>query len=165
VILGLNSPNFRTETALNIGNNSKIGEPMAGEDKMKNLRSPWIPGQCRNQAGGSNSRPISDSLAYLAESDLPDRLRHKLELSKGATYADAVAQSLFLAALKGSVAAAREVREAIEGKSGPRPETAETKEVTTEGIIAKIRAIYGFPPEKNPANRADRDGDLSRMPS
>ena len=48
---------------------------------------------------------------------LPESIQKKLKLEPGATYGDAVALQSFDAALEGDIAATREIRKAIEGKS------------------------------------------------
>jgi hypothetical protein len=62
-------------------------------------------------------RPITAALVRVGESKLPERWRRQLGLWIGATWFDAVAASMFRAAVRGDVAAAREIREAIEGKA------------------------------------------------
>ena len=58
----------------------------------------------------------------MAEQPLPDDLRRKLHLDKGATWGDAVSYRLFVAAFKGQPTAARELREAVEGRAAQRIE-------------------------------------------
>jgi hypothetical protein len=50
-----------------------------------------------------------------------EKLRRELDLREGATWADAIAAALAMAARKGSVAGARELREATEGKTSEGP--------------------------------------------
>jgi hypothetical protein len=70
-----------------------------------------------NPSVRSRTKPISDRYAYIAEEKLPENIQKKLKLEPGATYGDAVALRTFHAALEGDIAATREIREAIEGKS------------------------------------------------
>ena len=97
---------------------------MAGKGRVENLK-PWRPGESGNLSGRPKRRPISDRYADLAEVLLPEKDRIKLGLPKGATYGDAVALSVFESALKGRTDAAREIREAVEGKAGQRMEITE----------------------------------------
>jgi hypothetical protein len=62
------------------------------------------------------TRPITAAYVRFGGSKLPQRLRKRLGLPPGATWFDGVAMGLFRAA-KGNVEAAREIREAIEGKT------------------------------------------------
>ena len=53
----------------------------------------------------------------VGESQLPTRWRKKLGLWRGATWFDAVAVGMFQAGANGNPEAAREIREAIEGRA------------------------------------------------
>jgi hypothetical protein len=92
---------------------------MAGKGRIENLR-PWRPGESGNLSGRPKKRPISDRYAERAEAALPEEERIKRGLPRGATYGDALAFDQFNAALKGRTEAAREIREAIEGKAAQR---------------------------------------------
>jgi Family of unknown function (DUF5681) len=81
------------------------------------------PGQSGNPGGRPRKRPISDLYAELAEAELPEKERIKHGLPEHATYGHGIAMVMFRAALEGKADAAREIREAIEGKTGPRHET------------------------------------------
>jgi hypothetical protein len=54
---------------------------------------------------------------FMCEVPLPEKIRKKLGLEAGATYGDALSLMQFRAALGGNTGAAREIREAIEGKA------------------------------------------------
>ena len=82
----------------------------------------WKPGQSGNPSGRPKTRPISDAYLAVADLPLPEDWRLKLKLPKGATYRQAVALRQFHQAIKGIPQAAREIREAIEGKSSQRIE-------------------------------------------
>jgi hypothetical protein len=60
---------------------------------------------------------ITAVLIRIGESKLPERERKRLGLAPGATWFDGIAAAIIRAAVKGDVEAAREVREAIEGKA------------------------------------------------
>lgn len=62
---------------------------------------------------------------------MPEELRVELHLAKGTTYGEALAMALFNAAIGGSVAAAHEIRESVEGKANQRrnPVTEEKYEI------------------------------------
>jgi hypothetical protein len=77
------------------------------------------PGQSGNP-GGRMRRPLSNAYKALLESKLPEPERIALRLAKGATWSDAIALALARQSLtKGgvSVAAATELRTAVEGRS------------------------------------------------
>jgi hypothetical protein len=114
---------------------------MAGKGKIENLRPAWRPGESGNPAGRPKRRPISDAYAEYLQRPVPEKLRSELDLWEGATFADAIAAGLVIAVCKGSVAAARELREATEGKAGDRP-----KEIS--GPV-NLRVIYDDPESKN----------------
>jgi hypothetical protein len=68
------------------------------------------------------ARPLTAAFIRVGESKLPEHWRKKLGLWLGATWFDGLAAGMFRAAVKGDVAAARELREAIEGRAnGIRP--------------------------------------------
>jgi hypothetical protein len=82
----------------------------------------WQPGQSGNPHGRPRKRPISEAYEDRAQMTLDEDLCRALKLAKGSTYADAAALAVFRAAIKGRPDAARELREAIEGKQSQRLE-------------------------------------------
>jgi|SRR5580698_8973241 hypothetical protein len=95
---------------------------MAGRrGKIENLRPPWKPGESGNPSGRPKKRLLSEVYGEHAELPLPEKLRLKLGLWEGATFADALTRGLFLSALDGNPSAARELREATEGRADIRP--------------------------------------------
>jgi hypothetical protein len=93
----------------------------------QNLRPPWKKGDpSPNPGGRPKKRPISGRYAEMAETELPEDIRRVLRLPKGATFGDAIAMGQARAAIKGKTDAAREFREAIEGKATQRIEIADT---------------------------------------
>jgi hypothetical protein len=89
----------------------------------------WKPGQSGNPGGRPRKRPISDRYQERAEMPLDEDLRILLKLPEGATYGDAVAIAQYRAAIKGRPDAAREIREAIEGKIPPAPPNVPLEEI------------------------------------
>ena len=112
---------------------------MAGKGNSENLQPAWKPGQSGNPSGRPKRRPISDAYAEYLQRPAPEKLRQELDLSEGATYADAIAAKLINAACEGRVAEVRELREATEGKAGERP-----KEIPGP---TEIHVIYDNPPK------------------
>jgi hypothetical protein len=82
------------------------------------------------------SRPITAAFIRVGESRLPERWRKQLGLWNHATWFDAVAASMFRAAVRGDVAAAREIREAIEGKAPLHVEL--SGEIVLADIVKKV---------------------------
>ena len=81
----------------------------------------------RHPSGPSSNLPISGLYAEFAQKTLPDELRIELHLAEGANYGDALAAVVFGAAIKGSIAATREIREAVEGKANQRSNPVDAK--------------------------------------
>jgi hypothetical protein len=111
---------------------------MLEKEKIEDLQLPSKPAENRNSSGPRNILPISGLYAELAQEPLPEELRIELHLEVGATFGDAVGAALFAAAIKGSVPAARELRESIEGRANQRP-----REVA--GPI-EVHVVYDNPP-------------------
>jgi hypothetical protein len=72
---------------------------------------------------------------------LEEKRCSELGFAPGATYGDAVTKTLYDSAINGRSAAAREIREGIEGRASER------REVTTPGIVI-LRVIYDKAPKK-----------------
>lgn len=71
----------------------------------------------------------------MVETVLPDDLRNAVGLPKRATYGDAIALSQARQAIKGKPEAAREIREAIEGKTSQRDHDADGRPPITTILI------------------------------
>lgn len=77
----------------------------------------------------------------MAEQPLPKKECSDLGLRKGATYGDAIAYAQIHSAIEGKTEAAREVREAIEGKATQRVELAGTRDAPiTVGVLSNEEA-------------------------
>jgi hypothetical protein len=119
----------------------------------KNLRQPWRKGEpSPNPSGRPKRLPISHSYALLADEPIPESDRKVLtqkglSLEAGATYAGALARQNWIKAIAGDTRAAKEVREAIEGKAGLRP-------AVPEGVQeVKIRVVYDKESDNSPQTR------------
>jgi hypothetical protein len=97
-------------------------------------------------------RPLSNAYGEFAERRLPEKLRRSLGFSEGATFADALTEGLFRSAIDGNVVAARELREAIEGKADVRPKE------PAEDVEIQYRVIYEQTPR---VKRPDPDNSGS----
>ena len=118
---------------------------MAGKGRTENLRPPWKPGESGNPSGRPKKRPLSDLYAEFAQRPVPEKLRRALGLAEGVTFAEAQTHSLFVAASSGNVRAAREIREAIEGRAGERSSDPERPQPV------ELRVVYDDPlPGKKP---------------
>ncbi|HEY6329808.1 MAG TPA: DUF5681 domain-containing protein [Blastocatellia bacterium] len=102
---------------------------MNNENLEKGAPHRFKPGQSGNPGGRPKKRPISDCYAAIAEVKVPDIDRIKFGLPEGITYGHMLAIAVFNAALAGKLNAAREIREAIEGKTGQRQETSDPQEL------------------------------------
>ena len=129
-------------------------------DHLKGFR--WKKGQSGNISGRPKRLPISDGYRDRAEEVLPERLRKWVVkqapqlgevLPKGSTWGDLIVITQFLQAAKGKTEAAREIREAIEGKSlqrvrdegpdgGPNEVTAENIEDVKKRILELQERIF-----------------------
>jgi len=82
----------------------------------------FVPGQSGNPGGGRKKRPITNALLHIGAQTLPERWRKRLGLLAGATWFEGIAMAMYQEAAKGNPAAAKEIREAIEGKAPQRIE-------------------------------------------
>jgi|SRR5215469_277399 len=94
---------------------------MSEKPKNENLQRQCRPNENANASGSPNQLPISSLYAELARRVVPEKLKMELHLEGVATYGEAVAMVVFNDALKGKVAAVREIRESIEGRANQRP--------------------------------------------
>jgi hypothetical protein len=111
---------------------------MAGKGRIENLRPPWKPGESGNPDGRPKKRPISDRYNSLAETPLPEKRRLELDLPQGTTYGDALTTGQFDAAIDGNCRAAREIREAIEGRTNEASEAVQFRTANIEEVMAKL---------------------------
>jgi hypothetical protein len=104
---------------------------MLKKPKNESVQLPCRPDENTDASACPANLPISRLYVELAQKTVPEELRVELHLAEGATYGEAVAMALFNAAIGGSVPAAHEIRESIEGKSSQRrnPEGRQTFEV------------------------------------
>jgi Family of unknown function (DUF5681) len=128
------------------------------ENLEKGEATRFKPGVSGNPGGRPRKRAISDRLQEKAETVLPEKLRILHGLPEGVTYADATVLATFRSAIKGRTEAGREVREAIEGKTGPRKEKFEPEE--RNDVKPKIRymlsgKLYETYEEYSAASRAE----------
>jgi hypothetical protein len=120
-----------------------------------------------NPGGRPKKRPISDRYHEFAEQVLEERTRIALGLPKGATNGDALTIQQFRAGFKSNTPAAREIREAIEGKATQRleivGEDGGAVKVDIGESLARIREFYGL---ANPgaATEADKSAATVSVP-
>jgi hypothetical protein len=93
---------------------------MTEKPKNDNLQLPCRSGQNTDASGFPEDLPISSLYAKFAQRAVPEEMRAEIHLANGTTYGEALTMALYNAAIKGSVPAAREIRESIEGKAGQR---------------------------------------------
>jgi hypothetical protein len=109
---------LRAEHKPHVQTNARSTEKLRGGITGKG----FLPGRSGNPGGGRKKRPITDTLLHVGALPIPERWRKKLSLWAGATWFDGVAMAMFQEAAKGDPAAAKEIREAIEGKAPQRIE-------------------------------------------
>jgi hypothetical protein len=91
------------------------GPAAACPENLKPYR--WKKGQPSPNPGGRPKKaPISDAYTHHVGMPLPDDIRSKLRLPKGATWADAMALGQLRSAVKGNTVAAKEIADRIEGR-------------------------------------------------
>ncbi len=109
------------------------------------LKPPWKPGQSGNptglNAGRPRKRPLTEAYDDRLRSLVPPEVRMAMKLPKDATWADAIALGIARKAIAGDVNAAKEQREATEGKAPQRIEIA-----TPKDREIKLRIEWGSAP-------------------
>ena len=92
--------------------------------------------------GRPRKRPVSEAYDDHVRELLPTEVRVAMKLKPGATWADAIAVGLARKAVAGDVGAAKEIREAVEGKATQRIEL-----VSPEDRGFEVRVEYAAPPK------------------
>jgi hypothetical protein len=99
---------------------------MNSKGAPENLRPAWRKGDpSPNPSGRPHRLPISDMYTRIAGEPIPESIRNAMKrngvtVPPGATFAEALATRVWVKALSGDSGAAREIREAIEGRTGQR---------------------------------------------
>jgi hypothetical protein len=152
----------KASLAQNSQKNSQKGKRPRTENAahLKSFR--WPKGVSGNAGGRPKKRAISERYAFIAEIPLPEDVRKKFKMPIGVTFGDAGAIGTFLAMVAGKHGAAREIREAIEGKTAQRIEVvggdSGPVKVSLAETIERIREFYGLgPPTTTPQRAADRN--------
>ena len=105
---------------------------------------PWGPDNPPPKSPGRpRKRPISEAYDDMVRNELPEEIRRSARMPKGSTWADAIALQMARQALKGEVPAAKEIREAIEGKAMQRIELSRSEEKPAELMVVYATAIPG----------------------
>jgi Family of unknown function (DUF5681) len=124
--------------------------------RIENLR-PWKPGQSGNPKGRALKRPISQLYALFSDlkiSELPERIRKRFIQFTGRddlSLSERGAMGVYEAMAKGNPTAAKELREAIEGKSAQRAEVEivagpRKGQMSTADLLVALRVVYGMAP-------------------
>src|SRR5437773_9185132 len=118
-----------------------------GQGNPQTLK-PWKPGQSGNPGGRPKKRPITDCYGALLNQSLPDELVRLLRVKKGTTYGEAIALGQAVSAIKGKAESAREIREALEGKTAQRVEVTGEQggaiKLDQEKTVRRIQEFYGL---------------------
>jgi len=129
-------------------------------NSLANLKPPIRPGEVRNPEGINRRRPITDEYWQVSPEPMPLALIRKFNkkcgaklLVEGDSWARGVAVRLqYEAAMLGIVRAAREMREAMEGKAPQRLEiTANPQKVETVLVVRYYSRAKGEYVEERPA--------------
>ncbi len=99
---------------------------MAG--RVDNLK-PWKPGESGNPGGRSRTKPLTEELQRLLDSEAPN--------AKGQTWVAVIAEALVKKARKGDVRAIAELANRIEGKAR---QSVEADVNVTQEIIERLQA-------------------------
>ena len=121
----------------------KQEEKKEKKEEEKKPKKPWLvpyrfgPNNCANPSGRPKKKPITDCYLEALEVELPDDIRIPLGLKKGATMADGLALRMVIRGINGrqAVEAAREMREAIEGKAPTQPSEQPVAQTVNNTII------------------------------
>ncbi len=132
------------------------------KDGTANLK-PWKPGQSGNPNGRPRKRPLSEAyddwLRQPVSTDQIIKLREQgVRLPEDTTNADMVALSQGREAMSGNTNAAREMREAVEGKATQRFELSHTNDRAPEFLVVYANAVPGLPaaePERQAVEAAE----------
>ena len=116
---------------------------MNSKGTPQNLLPAWRKGDpSPNPSGRPHRLPISDVYARIASEPISESIRKTLKrngvsLPPGATFAEALATRVWMKALAGDLAAAKEIRETTEGKTGQRvaPPEEEGEQVVNVQIV------------------------------
>lgn len=76
----------------------------------------WKKGQSGNPGGRPKIKPFSDRARWLAEQPVPEKIRIKLGLAEGSTFADAAVVAQFVAAMAGDSGPFQNLRDTTEGR-------------------------------------------------
>lgn len=111
------------------------------------------PGRSGNPGGRPRRRIVSDRFAEWTEVEVfeADRIRYGLP-ERIITYGDAIVYRTFRAALEGKADAVREIREAIEGKTGQRHEAPSGP--------SEVVVTFDNPPAKERLEEDDSSNDV-----
>ena len=111
-----------------------------GPDPSVGEATQFKPGKSGNEGGRPKKKPISEAYQLLARSPIPPRMCKKMGLPTGSTWGEALAVEQFRAAsMDRSTAAAKEIRECIEGKIHQHVDLTVN---TEEDIVLRLRRAH-----------------------
>jgi uncharacterized protein DUF5681 len=111
-----------------------LGNPNWKKGQSGNPATMFKPG--RPGPGRPRKLPITDRYRKAVEEPLPDVIRLRLKLKKGATVGDAIARAMAWQAIRGDVPAVREITDRLEGRATERIE------LTDKHPTVQIAVIY-----------------------
>jgi len=122
----------------------------------------WKPGQSGNPRGRQPRRPLSEAHDNLLRQEIPQEMLRSLNLAvvngvrkdmkilgPHSTWADAIALAMVRTALRGDAPAAKELREAVEGKATQRIEllALEDRQIELSVVFEQSEFSRKFAPE------------------
>jgi hypothetical protein len=122
--------------------------------------TPFQPGHV-GMGGRPRRRPQSEAHDQRLRAPLDNETRIKMKLAPGATQADAISWMLVEKAKRGSVLAAKELRESVEGKSTQR---FELNPVSERGWTVNVEYEALTPESAQRMERFQRDLDAKSLP-
>jgi hypothetical protein len=126
------------------GPNPKVGEA-----------TQFKPGKSGNAGGRPKKKPITEAYQLLARSPMPPEMCRKMGLPTGSTWGEAVAVAQFRAAsMDRSTAAAKEIRECIEGKVHERVDLTVNVE---QDVVLRLKRAH----KRMQRLRAQREAQLT----
>jgi hypothetical protein len=100
-------------------------------------------GPSPNPGGRPKKAPVTAAYTELIREPLPDDIRAKLKLPRGATWAHALALGQLRSAVKGNTPAAKEIADRIEGRTPQAMELETPKGVEVRWTVSEVGKEYG----------------------
>jgi hypothetical protein len=110
-----------------------------GPDPSVGKATQFKPGKSGNEGGRPRKKPLSESFQILGRSPMPPGMCRSLGVPAGTTWAMGAALGIARAAIDGNVSAAKEFREAIEGKITEKVDLTMNVE---QGVVLRLKRAH-----------------------